>query len=95
MKSAKQGYPLAKCDIGIMYRNGEGVKQDYKEAAKWLIEAAEGGDGLAQFHIGKMYVQGNGVEKDFSKALEWFEKAHENGVKEADEFICYFERTLR
>ena len=34
--------------IGRMFNNGEGVTQDYKEAAKWYRKAADQGDADAQ-----------------------------------------------
>jgi TPR repeat protein len=33
----------AQSNLGLMYKNGEGVVQDYNEAANWWLKAAEGG----------------------------------------------------
>jgi TPR repeat protein len=47
----------------VMYRNGEGVTQDYQEALKWYRLAAEQGYATAQNNLGVMYVMGKGVTK--------------------------------
>ena len=40
---AEQGHPEAQYNLGVYYANGDGVKQDYGEAAKWWIKSAEQG----------------------------------------------------
>ncbi|WP_442879021.1 tetratricopeptide repeat protein, partial [Chryseobacterium sp.] len=47
-----------------MYRDGDGVKQDYAEAVKWCVKAAEQGDAYAQYLLGDMYRDGHGVKQD-------------------------------
>ena len=32
---AEQGWASAQFNLGVMYRNGQGVPQDYEEAVKW------------------------------------------------------------
>ncbi len=39
-KSAEQWYAKAQYILGLMYRNGEGVPQDYVQAHRWLNLAA-------------------------------------------------------
>jgi TPR repeat protein len=39
---AEQGVANAQYNLGIMYDNGEGVKQDYAEAAKWYRQPFQG-----------------------------------------------------
>ena len=39
----------------VMCANGEGVKQDHKEAVVWFRKAAEEGLAVAQFNLGTMY----------------------------------------
>ena len=41
--------------LGCMYTDGEGVKQDIKEAVKWFRKAAEQGYASAQYSLGSMY----------------------------------------
>ena len=46
--AADQGNLKARTLVGIFYRKGMGVEQDYAEALKWLRPAAEQGFGAAQ-----------------------------------------------
>jgi TPR repeat protein len=47
-KAAKQGHAAAQYNLGIMYRRGHGVAQNYIEAKEWIIKAAEQGHVEAQ-----------------------------------------------
>ena len=38
---AKQGNAPAQHNLGVMYDNGQGVPQDYKEAVRWYLKSAE------------------------------------------------------
>ena len=62
-----------------MYYRGEGVKQDYDEAAKWYAKAAAQGLAAAQFDLGAMYEDGTGVPQDYKEALKWYSKAADQG----------------
>jgi TPR repeat protein len=44
-----------------MYKNGEGVPQDFKQAIQWYTKAAEQGDVDAQYNLALMYKNGEGV----------------------------------
>ena len=54
---AEQGDAQAQFNLGEMYRTGEGVAQDYKEAAAWFRKAADQGDAQAQLNLGVMYYE--------------------------------------
>jgi TPR repeat protein len=58
---AKNGEPASQFSLGVMYANGQGVAQDYKEAVNWYRKAAEQGDERAQYNLGVMYAIGQGV----------------------------------
>ena len=62
-----------------MYKHGEGVPQDYKEAIRLYTLAAEQGNANAQFNLGLMYRNGKGVLSDFVIAHMWFNIASANG----------------
>jgi len=66
-------------ELGLAYRNGWVVAQDYGEAAAWFREAASRRHADAQSALGRMYLVGQGVRKDYSEAVAWFRKAAENG----------------
>ena len=43
---------MAQCNLGIMYDQGRGVKQDYVQAFKWFSKAAQQGHANAQYNLG-------------------------------------------
>ena len=51
-----------------MYALGEGVPENYTEAAKWHSRAAEQGHPNAQFSLCMLYQHGLGVRKDCVRA---------------------------
>jgi TPR repeat protein len=70
-----------------MYYNGQGVQQDYSEAAKWTRKAAEQGYAPAQAHLGVLYWNGQGVQQDVVLAYMWLSLAAANepdAVRERD-----------
>ena len=79
LQAAAQGNAAAQFDLGMMYENGEGVRQDYAEAVRWYRQAAEQGYARAQNNLGLMYVIGRGVRQDLALAQEWYGKACQNG----------------
>ena len=46
--SAEQGNVDAEVNIGLMFENGLGVKQDFEEALRWFRTAAHQGDAEAE-----------------------------------------------
>jgi len=79
IKAAEEGSRNAQFDLGVMYRNGYGIKQDDKKAVEWWTKAAEQGHPRAQLYLGRMYDQGYGVNEDHEIAKSWYIKAGENG----------------
>ena len=51
-----------------MYRDGQGVPQDYAQAVAWYRKAAEQGDNWGQYVFGAMYRDGLCVPKDYVRA---------------------------
>ena len=80
---AEQGDADAQFNLGVMYANGNGVVQDYKEAVKWYRKSAEQGDADAQFNLGVRYGTGQGVIQDNVYAHMWFNIAASNGNADA------------
>jgi len=76
-QAAAQGDPDAQNGLGQMYGNGEGMRQDYVQAAHWYRKAAEhvpdlGGAGQGRNNLGLLYLEGLGVPKDYVQAYTWF-----------------------
>jgi uncharacterized protein len=76
---AEQGDAVAQRQLGMMYRQGDGVAKDYNQAFKWFLKAAEQGDAAAQTNLGIMYKEGSPVDFDENAAFNWFSKAAEQG----------------
>ena len=58
---AEQGNAVAQYSLGVMYDNGQGVPQDFKEAVRWYRLAADQGHAGAQNNLGAMFGQAHGV----------------------------------
>ena len=69
---AEQGDAVAQYNLGVLYRDGQGVPQDYKTAVKWTRLSAEQGDADAQYNLGSMYRKGQGVLQDYKTARKWY-----------------------
>jgi TPR repeat protein len=82
-KAAEQGEHWAQTRLGILYRYGGGVPEDFAEAVKWFRKAAEQGNAQAQFHLGTMCYHGQGVLQDFAEAVKWYRMAAEQEYAEA------------
>ena len=69
--------------LGTCYYNGEGIKRDVDEAARWFRKAAEQGDIDAQYKLGLSYLSGSGVAYREDEAVYWLQKAGEQGHPKA------------
>ena len=76
---AEQGNDAAQYILGLIYQNGQGVLQDYKEAVYWFRLSAAQEHRNAQYQLGKMYQDGQGVDQDYALAHMWFKLCGSNG----------------
>jgi uncharacterized protein len=62
LEAAQAGYVPAQEVVGMMYAVGKGVEQDYHEAAKWFLTAAEASNprAAANFVAVSRSVRGDG-----------------------------------
>lgn len=74
---------IAQYWLGWKYANGEGVAQDFSQAALWYRRAADRGDADAQNNLGVLYSNGQGVVKDKAQAVYWYRQAANNGNAQA------------
>ena len=90
---AEGGDPAAEFNLGLAYFRGNGVAQDYAQAAAWWRKAADQGHANAQFNLGSRYVLGQGVPLDLAEAISWFQKASELGHAGAQYYLglCFQE----
>lgn len=80
---AMEGNAAAQHDLATLYASGKNVTQDYKRAAYWFAQAADGGIANAAYNLGVMFQQGLGLRKDATKAMDWYKKAADLGHPEA------------
>lgn len=83
-KKAFEAYKkLARSDIkgsanslGILYKNGLGVKKDEKKALEYYKKAYKNGSKVAAYNIALLYhFGGEVIKKDTKKAKEWYKKS--------------------
>jgi uncharacterized protein len=81
-KAATAGDTLAQFNLGTLYLQGLGVREDDAEAEKWFLRAAEQGYAPAQVLVGMIYsMDGKGF--NYAEAAKWYLKAAEQGDKPA------------
>jgi TPR repeat protein len=69
----------AQYNLGVMYGQGMGVQQDFKQSAAWYRKAADQGWTKAQCNLGNMYEKGEGVQQDSKQAVAWYRKVADQG----------------
>jgi uncharacterized protein len=80
---ANKGNAGAQFNLGLMYDTGQGVPQNYAEAAKWYRRSATQGDADAQLNLGLMYNEGHGVAQNYAEAAKWFRMTAAQGQADA------------
>ena len=86
---AESGDADAQFNMGILHDTGQGVPQDYREAARWYAAASGQSHSTAQYNLGLLYFEGKGVERDQAKALDLYRRAARNGDADAFSSIGY------
>ena len=76
---AAAGNALGQYNLGVYYRDGLGVAQDYDAARSWFEAAAAQGYDDALNNLGELYDQGLGVAQDSNRARQYFEQAAAKG----------------
>ena len=74
---AEQGDGIAQGMLAVLYKNGDGIKQDYFEAIKWYKKSAEQGVRIAQYDLAGMYINGLGVKQNYQEGFKWLKEAAE------------------
>ena len=77
--------------IGLSYARGEGVEQDWTEAAKWFALASDAGHVEASARLAWCYFNGKGVQKDLIRAFSLYRYAAEQDLDTAQYCLgwCY------
>jgi TPR repeat protein len=92
-KLAEEGDPDAQYLLGSLLADGNGPRQNDKEAYGWLLKAAGQGNKNAQARVGVMLRDGTGVDRNECDAFDWFKMAAAQSQRMAQyEVGTYYER---
>jgi uncharacterized protein len=80
---AESGHTFAMNNVGMMYKKGFGVSQNYKKAVKYFKQSSNQGFSLASYNLAAMYQSGKGVKKNRREAFKWMKKAGEKRFAKA------------
>ena len=76
---AAAGNALGQYNLGVYYRDGLGVAQDYDAARSWFEAAAAQDNSDALNNLGVLYDHGLGIAQDSNRAWQYFEQAAAKG----------------
>src|SRR5574344_645866 len=62
-------------NLGVLYNNGYGVKQDYQQAKTYYEKACNLNEGKGCYKLGILYKKGQGVKQDYQQVKTYYEKA--------------------
>ena len=82
--------------LGLMYERGQGLQQNYTEAARWYRLAGTPGkprdpiqgNAVAQYRLGFLFENGLGVPQDDVEAGRWYRFAAQQGDTDAKEALA-------
>ena len=86
MSLAQKGDPASQHNIGLMYGNGVGIKQDETQAIIWTKRAANQGYADSMMNLGWAYTNGRGVKRNVTEAMKWYSRACAKGKKLACQY---------
>ncbi|MDE2963689.1 MAG: tetratricopeptide repeat protein [Acidobacteriota bacterium] len=79
LDKAEQGNAEAQVRLGLRYKHGMRVPQDYAKALNWFLRASLQGNAFAQARLGAMYRDGLGGAQNYAEAAKWLRKSAEQG----------------
>jgi TPR repeat protein len=92
---AHEGDAKAQNELGVMYRQGDGVPRDKAESVKWYRRAALQKYPDALYNLGIAYFNGDGVASDELRAYAYLAIAKDAGSTEASEALNQFTQGWR
>lgn len=84
-KACEREDEVALNNLGLIYRDGNGVPKNEQKGFEYIKRAAEKGSIIGQMILGDCYYDGKGVPKDLAQAAHWYLKAAESGNADS----CY------
>ena len=80
-KACDSGEARGCLGLGILYANGQGVRQDYQKVAQLYQKACDSREAVGCFGLGLLYQNGQGVRQNFSTAKQYYGKACDLGIQ--------------
>src|SRR6266849_6238932 len=71
LEEARTGDATAEDDVGVMFAEADGVKQNYRKAVFWLQKSAAQGNVLGACNLALHHARGQGLRKNSILALKW------------------------
>jgi hypothetical protein len=90
--ASAEGFAAAQCELGKHYFLGEGVSENYSEAARLFRLAADQGDADGQCSLAGCYMQGLGVPQDDGECYRLMTLAAEQGSAPAQLMLARMDR---
>jgi TPR repeat protein len=72
----KQGIAEASKNLGLTYRNGDGVSVNYEEAFRLFLKASEAGNSKAMLSLATLFNRGQGTAKNPKAVSKWVIRSH-------------------
>ena len=71
--------------LGVIYEQGRAVKQDFKKAIDYYLEASKRGDHYGFYRVSLHYILGNHkIKKNFNKAIKYLKLSNASWVAASD-----------
>ena len=83
VKKADAGHTLSQYRLGVAFREGEDLPQDFYLAVKWFRKAAEKSNADAQYELAMMQLSGQTTHVSIKEAFKWLLAAASKGHVEA------------
>ncbi len=79
--ASKNGSLTGSYNLGLLFAQGDSIRQNYAQAFQCFKNAAEGEHVKSMFMLAEYYRFGIGVKANYKEALAWYEKAAQGGIK--------------
>ena len=74
-------------NLGVLYEDAQGVKQDYHKAAELYKRSCDGGFVGSCLNLGALYALGNGANQDYRLAKRYVFKACTLGFQDGCDYL--------
>ena len=86
-EAVDKGHYGAMNNLGVCYKEEDGVPLDFEKAFQLFKKAADGGDYHAFMNLARAYTYGQGTKIDLEQAQVWCQKAVEKEIDGASELL--------